>query len=535
VRRLFLFFEIIFGKLQTLKYSAADERKLMVELWDPVRADDLLKFVTFVYPWGKKNTPLEHFPGGPRRWQREVMQDITDHVQRQKKRGDLALPFEAFKAAVAAGRGIGKSALLGMIAHWIASTRIGSTTLISANTEPQLRLTTFPEIKKWFKMAINAHWFEDTALSIGPAPWFAKQIEKQWNTDTSYYHVQAKLWQEENPDAYAGPHSQIGMLLLFDESSGIPVSIANVANYYFTDVKNPCRLWIAFSNPRHNSGFFYDCFHKTDEKGNRIWTNTRQIDARTVEDSDQKFIADKIAEDGIDSDTVRIEILGQFPNAGTNQFIANATVHEAQTRVLTPDNGAPLIMGVDIARFGDDSSVARFRQGRDARSIPAVKWKKSDNVASADKVAWLIDTFKPDGVFIDQGEGTGVIDILRSRKYRIHEVAFGGTQGVSPEWANKRTEMYAKVRQWLPGGCIDADPLLFGDLTAPTYDFHGKAKDKIILEPKEGMKSRLRRSPDDGDALALTFAGNVARRDAGTSRYASRNRQASDVDYPLFG
>lgn len=516
-----------------MKYDAKGEQSLMTELWDPSLADDLEAFVMFVYPWGKKDGPLEHFPKGPRTWQRDILRDITKHVQAQHQRNDLGLPYQMFKEAVASGRGIGKSALLGMISHWMATTRIGSTTLISANTEPQLHTTTFPEIKKWFAMAINAHWFDMAAMSVRPAEWYAQALQRDLGKDASYYYVQAKLWSEENPDAFAGPHSQDGMLLLFDEASGIPVSIAQVAEGYFTDVKNPTRLWLAFSNPRHNSGFFYDCFHKLDLEGNRVWPNTRQIDSRTVEDSDLSLHEARIRSEGIDSNAVRIEVLGQFPRSGESQFISNEIAYAAQTRELPPEDvGAPLIMGVDISRFGDDFCVARFRQGRDARSIPPVRWQpdSTGHIYSAEKIAHLIDKYNPDGVFIDQGMGSAVVDILKAKGYRVTEVAFG-SKAESKEWANKRTEMYAQVRDWLPGGCIDNDPLLFGDLTAPTYAFFGKAKDQIILEPKDVMKARLKRSPDDGDALALTFAAKVARRDRATSRFARKGRQASGLDY----
>ena len=203
----------------------------------------------------------------------------------------------------------------------------------------------------------------------------------------------------------------------------------------------------------------------------------------------------------------------------------------AQARTLEKDPYAPLVMGVDIARYGDDSTVFRFRQGRDARSIAPVRFKNRDNMYVANEIARWIDTVNPDAVNIDAGNGTGVIDRLRERKYKVHEVWFG-SDAESPEWANKRTEMWAKMRDWLGGGIIDGDPRLFGDLTSPEYDYFGKAKDKIMLESKESLKAKGFRSPDDGDALALTFATRVARRDIRAST-ANRARIAKDVDYPL--
>jgi len=125
--------------------------------------------------------------------------------------------------------------------------------------------------------------------------------------------------------------------------------------------------------------------------------------------------------------------------------------------------------------------------------------------------------------------GSGVIDILRRRKYVIHEVHFGGAAN-DKQWANRGTELYAKVREWLPGGAVDNDPKLFGDLTKRNYDFFGKAKDQITLEAKENFKKENGRSPDDGDSFALTFGANPARRDRVTSRGA-RPQRARGVDY----
>jgi hypothetical protein len=188
---------------------------------------------------------------------------------------------------------------------------------------------------------------------------------------------------------------------------------------------------------------------------------------------------------------------------------------------------------VDVARFGDDSSVIRFRQGRDARSIAPQRLKDRDNMVLANTIARWIDRVQPDAVNIDAGNGTGVIDRLREMKYRVNEIWFGA-KSESKEWANKRTEMYAELRDWLGGGCIDTEPLLFQDLTAADYDYFGKAKDQIILESKELIKDKIGRSPDDGDALALTFAKRVARRDNKLSRASTRSRVAQGVDDPVL-
>ncbi len=495
----------------------------MTELWDPAIADDLEAFVLFAYPWGKENTPLERHKG-PRTWQRDHMQELTEHLKKQKARMELGLDPQMWRSATTSGRGPGKSALVSWKADWMASTRLGSTTLVTANTEAQLKSRTFAEIKKWTTLLINSHWFEPTVLSVVPAEWFKRLVEDQLKISTGYYYIQGQLWSEENPDAFAGVHNPLGVQVIMDEASGIPNAIFDVTEGFFTEPELN-RFWDVFSNPRRNSGAFYEIFHNNA----RYW-RLRRIDSRTVEGTDRALFDRMIEQYGIDHDVVRVEVLGQFPHAGDKQFISNELVRAAQEREPINDGGAPLVMGVDPSRFGGDEFVVRFRQGRDARSIPAVKWKGLDNVRSAERVAHLIDKYKPDGVCIDSGAGGGIIDILRDKKYRVVEVSFG-SKADDRQWANKATEMYAAMRDWLPGASIDGCPLLFGDLTGRDYDYYGKAKDQQILEPKEIFKSKMGRSPGDGDALALTFAKKFARRDAYTSRQMSRGRVAIGVDY----
>jgi hypothetical protein len=457
---------------------------------------------------------------------------MADFIRQQKERARLGQPLDVFHGGRASGRGIGKSALLGIISHWMQSTVLGSTVIVSANGEPQLRTVTFPEMNKWFTLGLNSHWFDATSLQITVAPWLGKLLKDQRQIDPKYYYVQGKLWTEENPSAYAGPHSSVGMMVIFDEASGIPAAIWDNASGFLTD-PTPYRFWLAFSNPRQNSGGFYDRFHKPEMR--QFW-RLGSIDSRTVEGTDKLYFDRLVAQYGEDSDVVRVEVLGQFPSAGDRQFIANDIVDRAREREVLPDRGAALVMGVDISRHGDDFNVVRFRQGNDARSIPPFRWKNPDTTVTADRLAELIHEYKPDAVCIDIGMGGPVGDMLRRRGFRrIHLVDFGGKAN-NPVWPNKGTEMYAEIREWLrEGGCIDGDDNLYGDLVGRQFEFFGPGKDKIKLEAKDNFRTRSKRSPDDGDALALTFAVKAARRDLAPRRQGGGGRIAEGLDYNLFG
>ena len=123
--------------MQKPRYSAKDEQTLMAKLWSPQIADDPEAFVLLAYPWGQKNTPLERFKG-PRKWQREVLADIRNHIKENRGRLDMS----TFRSAVSSGRGIGKSALVSWLINWFMTTRIGGTVIVSANSEAQLRHVT---------------------------------------------------------------------------------------------------------------------------------------------------------------------------------------------------------------------------------------------------------------------------------------------------------------------------------------------------------------------------------------------------------
>lgn len=508
-----------------LKFSPAEEQRLMSRLWSPEIRDNPLAFVLFVFPWGQRGTPLENQPG-PRRWQREVLEVIRDRIAENKRRQIHGLTPEMLKDATASGRGIGKSSLVSWLILWNMSCNLGSTTIVAANTEAQLKSRTWAELGKWHTLSINSHWFDRDTMQLRPAPWYRDALARDLKIDQGYYYAQAQLWTEENPDAFAGAHNMAGILVIFDEASGIPQPIFNVTEGFFTEPVLH-RYWFCFSNPRRNQGAFFELFHKL-----RNWWNTRNIDSRTVEGTDPAVYQKIIDQHGEDSDEARVEVRGLFPSQGDKQFVSRALVAGAQSRVVSQDAFAALAMGVDVARFGDDQSVIYFRHGRDARSMPPVKFKGLDTVQLVSRVAELADRHRPDGIFVDgAGVGGGVVDQLRARGYRVFDVQAGAKADDDQKYQNKRVELWARLREWLQIGSVVDDPQLADDLLAPEYDFDNAGR--LRLETKEKMKGRGLASPDVADALALTFAANLARKDGSTAR--RRVRVAGGVDYAVLG
>ena len=490
-------------------YSAEEEQLVMTQLWSPQIADNPESFVLFAFPWGRKNTPLEKFKG-PRAWQRKALREIAEFIRVNKDRIAHDELIEALRKAVASGRGVGKSALVSWLVLWMLSTRIGSSVIVSANSETQLRTVTWGELTKWATMSINAHWWEPSATKLAPASWLTALVERDLKKGTRYWGAEGKLWSEENPDSYAGVHNMDGMMVIFDEASGIPDSIWAVAAGFFTE-NILDRYWLAFSNGRRNTGYFYEA---VDGSKREFWSSDK-IDARTVEDTDKSIYEQIIAEYGEDSDEARVEVYGEFPKSGDDQFIMPSVVDDAMRRPRYKDMTAPIVVGVDPARGGMDSTVIVVRQGRDILSIK--RYKGDDTMTTVGNVIEAIDEFKPSLTVIDEGGlGYGILDRLTEQRYKVRGVNFGWKAKNPIMWGNKRAEMWGAMRDWVKTASIPQDRQLKSDLIGPTK--RPNSAGTIFLEGKKEMKSRGLASPDAADALAVTFAFPVAHRE-----YNSRN------------
>jgi hypothetical protein len=144
-------------------------------------------------------------------------------------------------------------------------------------------------------------------------------VERDLKKGTRYWSVEGRLWSEENPDSYAGVHNHDGVMVIFDEASGIPDPIWSVTAGFFTE-NTPNRFWFAFSNPRRNEGYFYECFNAK----RNFWT-TQSIDARQVEDTDKAVYEQIIEEYGADSPQARIEVYtDSFPPMETTSSLVQA-------------------------------------------------------------------------------------------------------------------------------------------------------------------------------------------------------------------
>lgn len=457
--------------------------------------DDPYAFVLYAFPWGEPGTSLHGFDA-PDEWQRELLVELGNQVKERGFNGVDAV--DPIQVAVSSGHGIGKSAFTAMVILWIMSTRPKCKGVVTANTGEQLKTKTMSELAKWHSLCITGHWFEMNTMSISH-----RAYPKSWRCD-------ALTSREEASEGFAGLHAADSTpFYIFDEASAIPEKIWEVAKGGLTDGEP---MHICFGNPTRNNGSFYECFRKNSHR----WI-TRQIDSRTAKMTNKRLIQTWIDDFGEDSDFVRVRVRGMFPKGGDMQFIPSDVVYDAMRRgsgMYLGDD--PLICGIDMARGGDDNCMIQFRRGKDAKSekvykIPGEKSRDSMKVVSL--LTMILDRHQPDVSFIDKGSMGGPVgDRLRQLGYHVIDVGFGDNAADVKHYKSRTAEMGGRCRQWLlDGGAIPNDSQLELELTA--REFGHNEKDQLVLERKKDMKKRIGVSPDWADALYLTFAEPVPKRE----------------------
>lgn len=440
--------------------------------------DDPLKFVMIAFDWGHGDLSGE---SGPDEWQAKVLCDVRDSLH--------TAPEKSIRFAIASGHGVGKSALVAWIILWLMSTRPQVAGVVTANTATQLESKTWRELSVWHKRLINKNWFDWSATKIcakeSPGTWFIPAIP----------------WSKERSEAFAGLHAK-DVVIIFDEASAIDNVIWEVAEGAMTTAG---AMWFAFGNPTRNSGYFRECFGKFAHR----W-RTMHVDSRNAKQASKEQIEQWIDDYGEDSDFVRVRVRGVFPRTASSQFIGNDAYSACVKYRAAGYETMPKILGVDVARFGDDQTVITLRQGR------KVHYQKKMRGIDTMQVAALVmrehESAGADAVFIDGvGIGAGVVDRLRQLGLSVIDVNAGSSAEDKTKYYNKRAEMWDRMRQAIDSGIeLPDDPELEDALCGIEYGL--TATQQLMLEKKADMKKRGLQSPDCGDSLALTYAENVLMR-----------------------
>lgn len=443
---------------------------------------DPLGFVYYAYPWGMEKTPLAQ-QDGPDKWQRDVLEAIGAR--------DIT---KTFRLAVASGHGVGKTALVSWLNHWFVALHPHPQSVTTANTMNQLIGKTWRELAFWSNMSVIEHWFDWTATRFTHAD---PQHRKTW-------YAQAVPWSANNTEAFAGLHAR-DVMVIFDEASAIDDVIWEVTEGAMT---TPGAIWLAFGNPTRNTGRFRHCFPGGDFA--HRWQSFK-VDSRTAKMANKAQLDEWVEDYGEDSDFVRVRVRGEFPRASSAQFISSELVTECMKRQIEGYEHEPIVVGVDVARFGDDQTVIPVRQG--LKVLGMHKFRGKDNVEVARLAVGIRDEYDADAIFVDGvGLGAGVVDVLRDMNIpNVFDVVVSEKAQDFEKYSNKRAELWGRMRDWLMrGASLPDDKELRAHLTGLEYGYNTKMQ--IQLEKKTDMKKRGLESPDCADALALTFAETIERR-----------------------
>lgn len=402
------------------------------------------------------------------------------------------------RLAMQACTGPGKTALLAWLGwNFLLTRRHPVVGCVSINAD-NLRANLWTELSRWYGQApLLRQMFVVQKTEI-----LSRAFPATWKLEARAFAKDADATAIGN--ALRGLHAKNVMWLL-DECGDMPDAVLPTCEAIFSGEPDEAHIVMA-GNPLKLSGPLYTAATKAraDWKVIEITADPDAPD-RTPRVSRQ-HAEQQIRLYGKDNPWVLVNIYGKFPPSSLNALIGPDEVSQAQRRYYREFQigAAAKVMGVDVARFGNDKSVIARRHG--IQMLPFLGQRNVDSTVGAGWVARQAQDWAADAVFIDDtgGFGAGWLDQMRALGRTPVGVAFSGQATNGVRYFNKRTEMYFDFCEWImAGGALPESAELLAALTQTTYSFKG---DKLILEPKDVVKVRLGYSPDDADAAALTFA-----------------------------
>lgn len=425
----------------------------------------------------------------PDDWQAMVLDDLAKHS----------------KVTVRSGQGVGKTALEAGAILWFLTCRPYARVVATAPTMQQLYDVLWAEIAKWLnesKIKSILKWTKTKVYMVGD--------EERW------FATARTAVKPENMQGFHEDH----MLFVVDEASGVADPIMEAILGTLTGVDNKLLMC---GNPTKLEGTFYDS-HTADLDKYKC----HKVDSRTSKRTSQDNIEMLIRKYGKDSDVVRVRVYGDFPKRSLDALIALETVELAMDNELPEEEiktATRLHIGVDVARFGDDSTIITSRLGMNV--FPQEKYTKQDTMETVGNVINAFQHYKKKYPHIqdcyikvdDTGVGGGVTDRLRevanelNLPFKIVAVNNGesATDGFyhnlgSQLWGNLKEILEENMSNSLQGKeevaiKLPKDEELTKQLINRKYKMSSRGK--IQLERKEDMKARGLDSPDKADSLTL--------------------------------
>lgn len=445
-------------------------------------------FIDECFPWGNEKSFLRG--KSPCKWQKREAMKIAEKFK--------ADPTINVKVGISSGRGIGKTAWVAMIKLWWVFTRYDANIWLLANNEKQLYTVCWREFSKWFGVFKYKKFFVLNSKSF--------YHEKRPNT----WGISPRTFDEKNMAGIAGQHGGDGkQMTIMDEAAGIPTAVYEYIEGGFTEEGG---LLICISNPNKNgTGWFYDLFSNPDK--NDDWMLV-EIDARDVEITNKPDLEKKIKKYGIDSDYVKIHILGKQVDIREDVFFPNTLITDCMRSDLKePSDNVPLVAGIDIGKSSDPTEL-RLRRGLyiyDEGFKIEDEVVKNDLYKQASEIARYLKEVQPDYVVVDAiGMGESMKSLLRHNGITNVYEYNNRCSYDKALFKNKRAEIYKRMKEaMLEGLRLPNDSNLREELRAI------KTVDNELLQiiSKKDIRKLLKgESPNIADAIALTFLEDFSRK-----------------------
>ncbi len=424
----------------------------------------------------------DNFLVEPDNWQKRVLRAFN-HNQR---------------LAMKSCKGPGKTAVLAWLIWYFLLTRPNAKIGVTSITSDNLGDNLWPELALWMSKSPLLK----SVFNFGKTRITAKEKGKE-----DFWFVSAKSWPKsadatQQSDTLAGFHGDY-VLFVLDEVGGIPDAVMASAKAALSGGKET-KIVMA-GNPTMLSGPLWRACNEEADRWHMTEITADPEDPDRTPRVTKEWAREQIKEYGRENPWVLVNVFGQFPPASMNALLGPDDVSAAMKRHLREEDYtfSQKRLGIDVARYGDDSTIIFPRQG--LASFCFIQMKGQNTHAIAGRVAESKSKWKSEMETIDStgGWSSGVEDLLGLANNPIIPIHFS-SKAIDPRYYNRRSEMWYEMSKWVKkGGALPPDDQLKKELVTPTYWLE---KGKFRVEEKEQIKKRLGFSPDRADALALTFA-----------------------------
>lgn len=429
--------------------------------------------------------------GGPALFAKEALGATPTDQQWEASKAIV----ERRRVSIRSGHGTGKSAFMAWCVLWFLTCYYPCKIPCTAPTAHQLNDVLWAEIAKWHRT-----YTERLPKWAAQFSWSAERIYMAERPQESF--AVARTSRPENPEALQGFHSE-NILFLIDEASGVAEQVFQVAE---GALSTEGAFVVMAANPTREDGYFHASHHKMRDRWAALhWDGEESpmVSRQYVDDMRKKY--------GVDSPIYQVRVKGNFTTA-VDGVIPLHLCESARSREVKASGEE--VWGLDVARFGDDSTALAKRKGN-IQVEPSKEWFGKDTMQTAGliKLEYEAAKNKPVAINVDViGIGAGVVDRLKEMGLPVRGINVAESASVSDNYARLRDEIWFKGREWLAAlDChLADDDALIAELTTAKYSVLSNGKIKV--EGKDEMKKRGIASPNRADAWLLTFAAGGDKR-----------------------